>query len=986
MNLSRWVKLFKDRPRLPARFHISSGLVSVVTSVVLLANFAGFVPDRKSAVLEGQLAFSEAVASSTSLLLERGSLSDIKNNLEFVLNRQSDLSSIVLLREQNSSSVTIGEPINDEMSSIRFPLVRGSRAWGELILQFNGQSASSWFDRWRESPFGLTIFMVLLTFPGFYFYLGKMLKELNPSAAVPGRVRNALDTIAEALIVIDKKGNIVLANSAFATLNGELADNLLGMQAKKLGWQILDDDKSLFPWQQALDLGLATRNTMTGFVDSEGVVRKFLVNCSPVTGAQGRVGGVLISMDDVTLLEEKEMLLRQSMQEAEEANHAKSAFLSNMSHEIRTPMTAILGFTEVLKRGLSLSKEEQQKHLRTISDSGQHLLELINDVLDLSKVESGAMEVESIPTNVCRIAQEVIKVLDVKAVEKQVELKLDLLTDLPENVSSDPARLRQIITNLVGNAIKFTEQGSVSIAVSCDLSSHQMSIQIADTGIGMTPDQQASIFEAFTQADSSITRRFGGTGLGLSISRQLAEALGGSIEVSSIPGQGSTFTLIVPTGDLQGVPLNTPSEILAGMDFVEFSGESHWVFPQASVLVVDDAVENRDLLSLVLKDLGLAVTVATNGREAVDLLEGQSFATILMDIQMPVMDGYEAVAAIRAKGLTLPVVALTANAMKGYEQKIKQAGFSHYQTKPIDLDQLTQLLANLLGGVEVAGPDTRRQIVEKSVESVQLTSNSEDDRCDLIFSSLTSADPRMQPIVVRFLDKLKLQLQSMRDDCEAQRWQELAETAHWLKGSGGTVGFVELSEPARLLELAAKSQEPGSASELIMEIDSLSQRMSSALSDISTSAQNDEADSHQESESPAKMAVLDEHRVTQTQDNLSSDADSVDTPVISSLLAQNPRFTPIVERFIARLEEQNVQLELAYEHNEWDSVAELAHWLKGSGGNVGFAGFTQLAATLEQAAKAHSSDEVCSSIEAIKLYSSRVRQGWDDAASQRKSA
>jgi len=653
--LSSLKALFALLPSFNARFHIVFGLSSLMTTIVLLAMLLGFVPDREGAILEGRIALSEGLAASSTMLLRRGDLAGVQSSLEFIIERNAELDSIVLHRNQGNSDALFGLALLDDASPVSVPLFLGNREWGELR-----------------------------------FYFGKY----------PGRVRSALDTIAESLIVIDRKGNLVLANAAFAELVGQPAEELIGIQATELSWIHDDEENPEYPWTQALDTGEATRHEMYGFRNSVGETRKFIVNCSPVNGAKGRVGGVLISMDDVTLLEEKELLLRQSMQDAEEANQAKSAFLSNMSHEIRTPMTAILGFTEVLKRGFNQSPEEQQKHLNTISNSGNHLLELINDVLDLSKVESGAMEVEEIATKPAEIAHEVIKVLRVKAEEKSIGLEMQINSDLPETIVSDPARLRQIMTNLVGNAIKFTEEGGVTLAITYRDSN--IEIAVSDTGIGMSEQQQATIFDAFTQADVSITRRFGGTGLGLSISKKLSEAMGGNIIVKSVPGDGSTFLVTIPQDDRNDVPMLSPDEVFASLETVEHVESSSWHFPPSELLVVDDALENRELLKLLLEDLGLDVTLAEDGLQAVNAVKDKSFDLVLMDIQMPVMDGYEAVAEMRKFGFERPIVALTANAMKGYELRILEAGFSHYQTKPIDIDKLTNLLSTLLGGEIVA--------------------------------------------------------------------------------------------------------------------------------------------------------------------------------------------------------------------------------------------------------------------------------------------
>ncbi len=969
MIWTRCVSLFRSRPSLSARFHIAFGLTSLLMSIVLLAIFAGFVPDRMVAEQRRQVALSEALAASASIMLEQGNLNGIQRTLEFMIARNSTLGSIEMQRTRNRSTVVFGAELDSAaVHDVMVPLFRAEQQWGELRFYFFQSNAHSWLQRWRDSPFGLMLFISLLCFPAFYFYLGKMLKELNPSAAVPDRVRNALDTIAEALIVIDKRGNIVLANAAFAELNGKSPESLVGVQAATLGWQHQVSDPLPLPWQSVLEGGDATRNAMIGFIDKHDDIRKFLVNCSPVTGAKGRVGGVLISMDDVTLLEEKEMLLRESMRVAEEANDAKSAFLSNISHEIRTPMTAILGFTEVLKRGFNLSGDERQRHLGTISRSGEHLLELINGVLDLSKVESGALDVESLPVSVAALSHEVIKVLQVKADEKCVSLELEIASDLPQTILTDPSRLRQIMTNLVGNAIKFTEEGGVTLKLLHDESDQYLSIAVSDSGIGMTAEQQASIFDAFTQADSSITRRFGGTGLGLSISRKLAEALGGSIDVSSEPGLGSTFTVAVPTGDITQVPRLNPAQLEASFDALEDDKTVAWVFPELRVLVVDDAPENRELLTVVLTDLGLLVTTAENGQVAIDLAAKHHYAAILMDIQMPVMGGFEAVAHLRQQGIVEPIVALTADAMKGYEEKILNAGFSHYQTKPIDLDKLTQLLAELLGG-EQRAIDGALDVSESELSSecpattdMILKANAP------IYSPLADRDVRFQRIVEQFLHKLPDELVFMKQYLDGQDWSALQQKAHWLKGSGGSVGFDQLMEPAKALEFACANGDYEGAQYWFGELRGLSTRL--ALRTVQTN----------------NVAIASEGSITNTPTKLMNEPYDVDIPVTSSLLEQNPRFHKVVERFIVRMQEQLITLEAAVDQNDWDEIVEMAQWLLGSGGNVGFSGYSELALALSNGAELQEKSAVESHFMAIRQYTARVVLGWDKQAEMRKSA
>ena len=402
----------------------------------------------------------------------------------------------------------------------------------------------------------LIAFMASVCMVVFSLYLRKMLQHLDPSKVVPGRVRSALDTLAEGLLVVDKNEKIVLANQAFATIVGRKAEEMLGARASQLKWVFEEGASKEFPWTRAMREGQPLVGIRMHLIDSHSVTRTFTVNCSPVLGNDGAYRGVLTSFDDVTQLEQKEIELRKSTAVAESANRAKSEFLARMSHEIRTPMNAILGFAEVLRRGYEQNEIERQEYLDTIHSSGKHLLELINDILDLSKIESGKLEIELARCSPHQIMTETLSIMSVRAREKNLLLDLKWDGAVPETIETDPTRFRQVITNLVGNAIKFTDKGSVRLAarIKRDGGTPKLVVDVIDSGIGMKPEALGRIFQPFAQADTSITRRFGGTGLGLSISRQIADALGGTLSVASEPGRGSVFTLTIETGSLDGIP------------------------------------------------------------------------------------------------------------------------------------------------------------------------------------------------------------------------------------------------------------------------------------------------------------------------------------------------------------------------------------------------------------------------------------------------
>ncbi|MBL9076971.1 MAG: response regulator [Planctomycetes bacterium] len=379
--------------------------------------------------------------------------------------------------------------------------------------------------------------------------------------------------------------------------------------------------------------------------------------------------------------------LRSAMTEAEAANQAKSAFLANMSHELRTPLTSILGFTDLLADP-SYEPEQHRLFLDTIRRSGRHLLEVLSDILDLSKLEADAVRIQAETCDANAMAAEVAAMLNDQARRRGLELRVEpFATRL--GMLADPFRLRQILVNLVGNAIKFTKAGSVVVQVQ-QAAPTQAQFRVVDTGPGIAPEAQKRLFQPFRQIDDSASRQHGGTGLGLAISRRLARAMGGDITVSSEPGRGSTFVLRLPTSSFPAAAADAaPAQ--AGSTT---TGDLH-----GRVLLVEDGPDNRRLLGHLLRRAGLDVAMAENGRDAVDLLlqdGASSFDLVLMDMQMPVLDGYEATQELRRHGIRKPVVAITANALQGDRERCLAAGCDDFVSKPVDRGSLIATLRRWL--------------------------------------------------------------------------------------------------------------------------------------------------------------------------------------------------------------------------------------------------------------------------------------------------
>jgi signal transduction histidine kinase/DNA-binding response OmpR family regulator len=519
---------------------------------------------------------------------------------------------------------------------------------------------------------------------------------------------------------------------------------------------------------------------------------------------------------------ERTAAMRAMMEQAKAASRAKSEFLANMSHEIRTPMSAILGYADMLMdKGPFTS--EQMEWVQTIRRQGEHLLTILNDILDLSKIEANKLQIELIPCNPCQIVNEAVSLMRVRAREKNLQCEINYLGPIPQTIKSDPTRLRQILLNLIGNAVKFTETGGIQVAVSVDTESPaepRLRIDVIDSGIGMTAPQLEGLFQPFAQGDSSTTRRFGGTGLGLSICKRLAQMLGGDIRVQSRPGFGSRFIVTVEVGDLQGVSM--------GVDLQEATGQSRFAAAHAAenrspsdagsskelplkgrILLAEDGLHNQQVICYFLESAGLKVEVANNGRSACEQAlqargAGEPFDAILIDMQMPELDGYGATAKLRNEGYAGPIIALTAHAMAGDREKCIAAGCNDHLTKPIDRELLLAVVSRYVSTGRdqspVAGVDGKPAATAAPPPA---TSGSKSP--PMALEPIQAACIKFLPAFLAHIPKQTEKLMSaVREDDIVQ----LRRLLHDLKGTCGLFGLREISEKAaqsekQLIETAA---------------------------------------------------------------------------------------------------------------------------------------------------------------------------------------
>ncbi len=535
-------------------------------------------------------------------------------------------------------------------------------------------------------------------------------------------------------------------------------------------------------------------------------------------GSPVRMTGIHI---DINNSKQTEEYLHEAKQQAVTANHAKSEFLANMSHEIRTPMNGIIGFSDILAD--EKLTDDQMDYVKTIRSSGKNLLTIINDILDFSKIESGNLDTETIECSLGELLSSISSMSQPAAMTKGLDFEVSHKTTLPANICTDPTRVNQCLTNLASNAIKFTEKGYVHVIVSLenDEDNPMIRFDVEDTGIGIPEDKLESIFKSFSQADGSTTRKYGGTGLGLTITKQLAKIMGGSISVKSESGKGSVFSLTIPAGiDIKSQPLLGEVRM---KEYTQKSSETTNTKYIGNIMVAEDCSANQKLMQLLFNKMGLQVTIVENGKQAVDAITTESYDIIFMDMQMPVLNGYEATNALREQGVTTPIIALTANAMKEDEQACLDAGCDGYLTKPINRNKLSKMMSKYLHSVPI---DDGQQVAN------QLPSATEQQDNSPIISELAN-DQDFSEVIEVFLQDLPLQLQTISEAVTNADMEQLKYLIHTIKGAGGSAGFPVIMEKAAQAE---KNVIEGELDSIQSSIDELTQLCKRAIANKEASS------------------------------------------------------------------------------------------------------------------------------------------------------
>lgn len=633
----------------------------------------------------------------------------------------------------------------------------------------------------------------------------------------------AMQMAANSIVITDRNGTIQWVNPTFTAITGYTREEAIGQNPRilKSGKQ----DRAFYErmWQTILSGKVWKGEVVNRRKDGSLYTEEMTI--APVWDEKGSITHFVAIKQDVTERKRVEQQLAEALQQAQAASRAKSEFLANMSHEIRTPMNGILGMAQLLMD--TPLNEEQKDYVITLKESAESLLSLLGDILDISRIEAGKMELHYAPLDLPQLVHQVARLFDAHAKEKGLSLQVEIADNVPSYVVGDEPRLRQILSNFVGNAVKFTDSGGITIRVSLAETGEEASVDslrrqfaipdeyrsawirlaVSDTGIGIPAEKQGVIFESFTQADGSATRRYGGSGLGLAINRQLVTLMGGSIGVHSEEGKGSTFWVILPlfVPDVEQSRGMVSGDLPGPQDSADQGDLSAPARAERRVLLVEDNEVNRKVAVRLLQRLGYEVDVASDGVEAVEKTTRQHYDAVLMDVHMPRMDGLEATRIIRDRersmGRHQVIIAMTASVMKEEVQRCLASGMDDYLSKPVKMEVLQEMLekwqdTDLHTGVTELPPIDRDFLAE-----------------------MTGGDPEFeQELLQEFLNTIPGLIQQVREAVESGNNTALASAAHTIKGSARAVGAQPLAEIAFALELAGKEQRIDDASDTVTSL------------------------------------------------------------------------------------------------------------------------------------------------------------------------
>lgn len=590
--------------------------------------------------------------------------------------------------------------------------------------------------------------------------------------------RDAMDEHA-IVAMTDRTGRITHVNSLFSEVSGYSADEIIGHTHSMLNSGVHSREFFAEMWST-----ISSGKTWKGELcnrNKEG--DRYWVNATivPQLDANGTPLNYLALRTDVTPIKKLVEELSEARIKIERAMESRSRFLANMSHEIRTPLNSIIGYSETLLQD-SMDKDTASECIQTIMSNGEHLLGIINDVLDFTKIEAGKLSVEMLPLSVSDLISDVMNVMRYDALDKGLTLDFTTSSSVPPWIESDPMRLKQILINLVGNAVKFTSTGGVRLEVDYQSNSNRLSFSVVDTGLGMNESQIAGLFNAFEQGDTSTTRSFGGTGLGLAISKELAAKLGGDIEVQSTLGKGSRFTVNVLAASVKAPSAQEKKHAL----LLHSKEQQSEVIANlcGKVLIAEDGEDNRKLLELLLNKTKINYTFVPNGKLAVQAALAEPFDLILMDAQMPVMDGYTATKLLRSNQVEVPIMALTANALQADIDHAYNMGATDFLGKPFRRDELFAKIAQYVGNT--------KQIKETAV----LT----DFTCDMLDDS-----PELVELVRSIIKRMPERYQTLEEALAGEDLEHTIRLIHNIRGASANIGFSDIAEAAFDIEERLKA-------------------------------------------------------------------------------------------------------------------------------------------------------------------------------------